>query len=92
LYLLFYLSWGTSIRGFWLKPGKNPPDHALKRHGLRRVSSVIWVTEVWSSAEAHQASLTLDGVKETIKRGRPLIAGGERIEIVSIGGKGLTTG
>src|SRR6266536_530787 len=35
------LFWGTSIRGFWLKPGKNPPDHALKRHGLRRVSSVI---------------------------------------------------
>src|SRR2546428_12526252 len=41
LFLLFYLFWGTSIRGFWLKPGKNPPDHALKRHGLRRVSSVI---------------------------------------------------
>ena len=40
LFLLFYLLWGTSIRGFWLKPGKNPPDHALKRHGLRRVSSV----------------------------------------------------
>jgi len=40
LFLLFFLFWGTSIRGFWLKPGKNPPDHALKRHGLRRVSSV----------------------------------------------------
>ena len=53
---------------------------------------VIWVTEVWSSAEAHQASLTLEGIKETIKRGRPLIAGGERIEIVPIGGKGLPTG
>jgi quinol monooxygenase YgiN len=53
---------------------------------------VIWVTEAWSSAEAHQASLTLDGIKETIKRGRPLIAGGERIEIVPIGGKGLPTG
>src|SRR5712692_5639947 len=38
--LRFFLFWGTSIRGFWLKPGKNPPDHALKRHGLRRVSSV----------------------------------------------------
>lgn len=53
---------------------------------------VIWVTEVWSSAEAHQASLTLEGIKETIKRGRPLIAGGERIEIVPIGGKGLPIG
>src|SRR6266702_6520774 len=43
LFLLFYLFWNTSIRGFWLKPGKNPPDHALKRHGLRRVSSVMWL-------------------------------------------------
>lgn len=53
---------------------------------------VIWVTEVWISAEAHQASLTLESVKETIKRGRPLIAGFERIEIVPVGGKGLSTG
>src|SRR5438270_13572814 len=40
LFLLFFLFWGMPIRGFWLKPGKNPPDHALKRHGLRRVSFV----------------------------------------------------
>ena len=53
---------------------------------------VIWVTEVWSSAETHQASLTLDDIKETIKHRRPLIAGGERIEIVPIGGKGLPIG
>jgi hypothetical protein len=39
-FLLFLLFWGTPIRGFWLKPGKNPPEHALKRHGLRRVSFV----------------------------------------------------
>src|SRR2546430_6816062 len=43
LFLLFYLFWNTSIRGFWLKPGKNPPDHALKRHGLRRGFSFMWV-------------------------------------------------
>lgn len=49
----------------------------------------IWITEVWRDAEAHQASLTLDAVKATIARGRPLIAGGERIEVVPIGGKGL---
>src|SRR5258708_24646260 len=42
LFLLFFLFWGTPIRGFWLKPGKNPPDHALKRHSLRRVSFFIF--------------------------------------------------
>lgn len=50
---------------------------------------VVWVTEVWSSASAHQASVTPDEVKALIKRNMPLIAGGERIEIVPIGGKGL---
>jgi quinol monooxygenase YgiN len=49
----------------------------------------VWVTEVWSSDSAHQASLTHDEVKALIKRTMPLIAGGERIEIVPIGGKGL---
>ena len=52
---------------------------------------VLWVTEVWSSPAAHEASLTRDESKALIKRGMPLIAGGERIEIVPIGGKGLPT-
>jgi quinol monooxygenase YgiN len=51
----------------------------------------VWVTEVWSSRAAHEASLTRDESKALIKRGMPLIAGGERIEIVPIGGKGLPT-
>ncbi len=51
----------------------------------------VWVTEVWSSQAAHEASLTRDEIKAFIKRGMPLIAGGERIEIVPIGGKGLPT-
>jgi len=54
-------------------------------------TDAVWVTEVWSSASAHQASLTLDETKALIKRTMPLIAGGERIEIVPIGGKGLST-
>jgi len=54
-------------------------------------ADAVWVTEVWSSASAHQASLTLDEIKALIKRNMPLIAGGERIEIVPIGGKGLPT-
>jgi quinol monooxygenase YgiN len=49
----------------------------------------IWVTEVWRSREAHAASLTRPEVQALIARGRPLIAGGERIEVVPVGGKGL---
>ena len=52
---------------------------------------VVWVTEVWSSSAAHEASLTRNETKALIKQGMPLIAGGERIEIIPIGGKGLPT-
>ena len=51
----------------------------------------VWVTEVWSSPADHEASLTRDESKALINRGLPLIAGGERIELVPIGGKGLPT-
>jgi quinol monooxygenase YgiN len=52
----------------------------------------IWVGEVWSSREAHAASLTRDDVKALLQRGMPMIAGGERIEVVPVGGKGLPMG
>jgi quinol monooxygenase YgiN len=53
-------------------------------------SDAVWVSEVWSSREAHAASLTREDVRAMIGRGRPLIAGaGERIEVVPLGGKGL---
>jgi quinol monooxygenase YgiN len=37
----------------------------------------IWVTEIWESAAAHQASLALPAVKAAIAKARPLIAGFE---------------
>src|SRR5258708_632260 len=49
----------------------------------------VWVTEVWSSAAAHEASLTFEGSKAMIKRAMPLIAGAERIDLLPIGGKAL---
>lgn len=49
----------------------------------------VWVTEVWDSREAHEASLTREDVKALIQRGMTLIAGGERIEVIPMGGKGL---
>lgn len=53
-------------------------------------ANALWVTEVWESAEAHQASLGRPEVKAAIERGRPLIAGfGNRVETTPIGGFGL---
>ena len=50
----------------------------------------LWVTEVWDSREAHQASLELPSVREAIATGRPMIAGfGERFETAPVGGHGL---
>lgn len=39
---------------------------------------LIWVTEVWDSAESHKASLALPAVKDAIGRAMPLIAGFEQ--------------
>jgi quinol monooxygenase YgiN len=51
----------------------------------------VWVTEVWRSQADHEASLTREDIRPILMRGRPLIAGFERIEIEPIGGKGLST-
>ena len=50
----------------------------------------IWITEVWSSREAHAASLQLPAVTASIAKGRPLIAGfGQRFETAPVAGVGL---
>ena len=51
----------------------------------------VWVTEAWRSQADHEASLTREDIRPILMRGRPLIAGFERIEIEPIGGKGLST-
>ncbi|MFC3050428.1 putative quinol monooxygenase [Kordiimonas pumila] len=40
---------------------------------------IIWVTEVWDSETSHKASLLIASVKQAIMKGRPLIAGMERV-------------
>jgi len=51
----------------------------------------IWVTEVWTSQQRHQESLSLPSVQKAIAQGRPLIAGfGERFETTPVGGLGLS--
>jgi quinol monooxygenase YgiN len=50
----------------------------------------IWVYEVWTSREAHAASLELESVRTTIQLAMPLIAGfSDRVELLPVGGQGL---
>ena len=59
------------------------PDHA----------DVIWVSEAWTNADAHKASLQLPEVKTAIQKGRPLIAGFEVVATIEpVGGHGLVNG
>ena len=54
-------------------------------------SDAIWITEAWTDAASHQASLKLPAVQAAITAARPLIAGfGERFETVPVGGVGLS--
>jgi quinol monooxygenase YgiN len=51
----------------------------------------VWVTEVWRSQEEHDASLSNEGVQEAISHVLPLLAGSpEKIDVLPVGGKGLT--
>jgi quinol monooxygenase YgiN len=51
----------------------------------------VWVTEAWTSRDAHAASLEDPGARELIARARPIIASFEdRAELRPEGGKGLS--
>lgn len=53
-------------------------------------ADALWITEVWDSAESHQASLQLAAVREAIARARPLIAGFDaQVATRPLGGFGL---
>ena len=51
--------------------------------------SAIWITEVWDNKASHEASLLLPSVKETIAKGRPLIAGSAIVVTSPVAGPGL---
>ncbi|MFX3673587.1 MAG: putative quinol monooxygenase [Paenisporosarcina sp.] len=52
----------------------------------------VFVYEVWSNENAHQASLTLESTQTLIKRAKPIITGMERIGTLKTrGGKGMKT-
>jgi quinol monooxygenase YgiN len=53
-------------------------------------ADAIWITEVWTDAASHAASLTLPAVQQAIAKARPLIAGFDsHIETAPVGGHGL---
>jgi quinol monooxygenase YgiN len=50
----------------------------------------VWVSEVWHSKQAHDASLQLPAAKEAIARATPMLASGfPRVETTVAGGLGL---
>lgn len=52
--------------------------------------NAVWVTEVWTSKDAHDASLELPSVKQAIAEAMPLFTGEfEGVELSVVGGIGL---
>lgn len=51
----------------------------------------VWVTEVWRSQQEHDAALAIEGAQQAILQVLPLLAGSpEKIDLLPVGGKGLT--
>ncbi|PLT27617.1 putative quinol monooxygenase [Peribacillus deserti] len=51
----------------------------------------VYVYEVWSHEQAHQASLALESTQLLIQRAKPIITGMERIStLTAMGGKGIS--
>ncbi|WP_033543482.1 putative quinol monooxygenase [Planococcus sp. CAU13] len=54
-------------------------------------TNAVYVYEVWSDENAHQASLSLEATQTLIKRAKPIITGMERINtLITRGGKGIS--
>lgn len=52
--------------------------------------NAIWVSEVWNSKEAHDASLEPEDIRALIQKAMPLIASmSDQTELHVAGGKGL---
>ena len=56
-------------------------------------TTAIWITEVWTDAESHKASLTLPEVQAAIARARPLVTGFDiQIETEPVSGVSMPAG
>ena len=53
-------------------------------------TGAVWVLELWDDQAAHDASLSLPGVRELISQAMPLLQGApEGITVIPVAGKGL---
>src|SRR5260370_14672 len=96
--MLLYLSLPRWEKTKWAAhPDRSAALSLLKWTGRLDVRGAVtggetgWVTGAWRGQGEHEASLRRGDIKPILMRGRPLIAGFERIEIEPIGGKGLST-
>lgn len=71
---------------------------ALRTHGCELYvvnlaadnDDAVWVTEVWTSKEAHAASLQLSEAKAAIAEAMPLLTGEfDQVQLAVVGGLGL---
>lgn len=52
----------------------------------------VYIYEVWSNENAHQASLTLEATQTLIRQAKPIITGMDRISTLKTkGGKGISS-
>lgn len=53
-------------------------------------ADAIWITEIWTDAESHKASLALPAVQAAIAKARPIIAGFDSsVTTEPVGGVGI---
>ena len=82
---------GETLAGYLLEGLKDMPgnlSYIVARDPAN--PDKLWITEVWTDADSHMASLKLPQVQAAIAKARPLIAGmGDRQETVPIGGVGI---
>jgi quinol monooxygenase YgiN len=56
-------------------------------------ANMIWVTEIWQSAERHEASLQLPETRVAIAKAMPMLTGEfTRQELTVVGGLGVSAG
>lgn len=84
---------GDELAGYLLATVDELADHGCLLYVIGRTEAApdaVDVYEVWTDADAHQASLQLPSVQDAIAKARPIIAGmSGRVEFTPQGGLGL---
>ncbi|WP_129841492.1 putative quinol monooxygenase [Streptomyces sp. RFCAC02] len=66
------------VIGLLLRSADALKDHGCRAYVVARAAGdpdLIWVTEVWTDKEAHDASLRLPAAQESIRAAMPLLTG-----------------